>query len=535
MRIPRSLVVLPVVLTLGLTLGGPTAVADPPGPPGSKASLVGQDHRSDKAEATLDRVQALVEGRGAKQGAVSKDGRDLTLALRDLRLQTKDLSAADKKAAERYFLRPGQGTDPYIPAALPFAKCSADICIHWRESGADAPDGSDGDGTTVPAYINQVLNTIQQIDADYVAAGYRTPVRDGSLGGDNDKVDIYIGDIGDEGLYGFCTTDDPKADDPTPDGYDVWAYCALDNDYDLSQFPTNTPLGNMQVTAAHEYFHAVQYAYDFLEDGWIIESTATWVEDEMFDSVNDNRNYLRNSPMSSPHIPVDTFGDGFHYGTWIFWRYLTEKFPAKTGKLPKLVLDVWKRLDGAVGGPDRYSTQGLSQVLSGRGTAIKKELQLFYAANRHPRTVYEEGSAYRASPTGINFKYRRAQSKSASFRPSHMASGTVKLVPKRLNQRNWKLRLSFNAPPTARGGAFVVIVYKKRGGISTSLVRLNRSGGGSKVVPFSSRSIRHVDVIFVNTSTRFQCWWNTASPYSCLGLPKDDALRSTFSGRAFRS
>ena len=338
-----------------------------------------------------------------------------------------------------------------------------------------------------------------------------------------------------QGLYGFCTTDDPKAADPTPPSWDVWAYCALDNDYRAGQFPTNTPIENMKVTAAHEFFHAVQYAYDFGEDGWIIESTATWVEDEMFDAVNDNRNYLGNSPLRAPYIPVDTYGDGFHYGTWIWWRYLTEKFPAKTGKLPKLVLDVWKRLDGAAGGPDRYSTQGLAQVLNNRGTAIKKEIQLFFGVNRHPRTYYEEGNAYRASPTGLNLNYGGAVRKGANFRPSHMASATVKLNPNGLSQRDWKLRLNFNAPPTARGGAFVVIVYKNGGGLSTSLIRLNQQGGGSKVVPFSSRNINHVDVLFVNNSTRFTCWVSNSSPYSCLGDPKDDGLKSEFTGKAFRS
>lgn len=535
-RFPRALIALPVTLMLGLTLGGPTAVADPPAPTWPPGSQTGQDHRSDTAVEALDRVRDIVDGHGTSQRGASKHGHDLTLALRDLVLQKHDLSAADQKVAERYLMRPGSGSDPYIDVALPFDKCSSDICVHWRETGVEAPPGSDGDGDTTPAYINNVLNTVQQLDTDYVAAGYRTPVRDGSLGGGTNKVDIYIGDIGDQGLYGFCTTDDPKASDPTPPSWDVWAYCALDNDYRAGQFPTNTPIENMQVTAAHEYFHAVQYAYDFAEDGWILESTATWVEDEMFDAVNDNRNYLRpNSPLAAPTVPLDTFHapSGFHYGTWIWWRYLTEKFTAQTGGLPKLVLDVWKRLDGAAGGPDQYSTQGLAQVLGNRGTTLKKELQLFYGVNRHPRTYYEEGNAYQASPTGLNIGYGGAATKGANFRPWHMSSAAVKLNPNGLSQRDWKLKLNFNAPPTARGGAFVVIVYKSGGGLSTSLIRLNRRGNGSKTVPFSSRNINHVDVLFVNTSSRFECWRNRI--YSCQGIPRDDSLLSKFTGKAFRS
>ena len=41
---------------------------------------------------------------------------------------------------------------------------------------------------------------------------------------------------------------------------------------------------------------------------------------ELRDAVNDNRQYLENGPLGMPHVPFDTYGDGFHYGTWIWWR-----------------------------------------------------------------------------------------------------------------------------------------------------------------------------------------------------------------------
>jgi hypothetical protein len=522
-RFPRALIALPATLILALTLGGPIAVADPPAPPGTKASPAGRDHRSEQAEQALADVQAILDGHAASRQGRTADGRSLTLAMRDLIALRDALPAAQEEEAAAVLARPARDA----------TSCASVICVHYKTSGNDAPSLVDNDKDGVPDYIEQVRDTTQQVHNDYVGAGYRRPKGDGTRGGNGEnKVDIYIQDIGDDGLYGYCTSDQT----PVAGDYTLWAYCVLDDDYDTSEFPTNTPLENMRVTAAHEYFHAVQYAYDAFEDGWILESTATWVEDEMFDSVNDNRNYLSNGPLRVPYVPLDTFGDGFHYGTWIWWRYLTEKFPAQTGKLPKLVLDVWKRLDGRPGGPDDYSTQGLARVLGNRNTTIKKQLQLFFGVNRHPRTYYEEGNAYNATPTGLNINYSGAQRKGAYIKLPHMsASRAVKLNPNGLSQRDWKLRFAFNAPPTARGGAFVVIVYKKAGGIDTSLIRLNRTGGGSKTVPFSSRRIDHVDLIFVNTSTRFTCWQSNTSPYSCLGTPKDDGLRSEFSAKAFRS
>ncbi len=386
-----------------------------------------------------------------------------------------------------------------------------------------------------------MLNTIEQINIDYIAAGYRTPERDGAIGGGTgtNKVDIYLGDIGPNGLYGFCTSDDPHdpfdQNDPGYQDFSFWAYCALDNDYDESEFPTNTPTENMQVTAAHEFFHAVQYAYDAYEDGWVLESTATWVEDEMFDAVNDNRNYLGTGPLALPQVPIDTFGNGFHYGTWIFWRYLTEKFSAKIGKLPKLVLDVWKRLDGANGaGPDRYSTQGLADILKGRGTTIKSEIIKFQAANRRAKQVYDEGNAYKNAPAAATIRLGANQSNFGRGPVNHMASATVRFNPKNLGAPRWKLRLAFDLPPTARGSAAVIIVYRKNGKVSQTIVKLNKKGNATKPVPFSSRSIKGVDAVLVNSSTRFDCWQDGQSPYSCLGIPKDDGLNYKVTGRTFR-
>ena len=61
----------------------------------------------------------------------------------------------------------------------------------------------------------------------------------------------------------------------------------------------------MRVTAAHEFFHAVQFGYDYFEDVWLMEASSAWVEDEIFDDIDDNRQYLAKSPLSSPAAPLD--------------------------------------------------------------------------------------------------------------------------------------------------------------------------------------------------------------------------------------
>ena len=67
---------------------------------------------------------------------------------------------------------------------------------------------------------------------------------------------------------------------------------------------TRTPMLPLKVTAAHEFFHAVQFAYDIGEDGWLMEGTATWMEEHVYDAINDNRQYLATSPLAHPSDPA---------------------------------------------------------------------------------------------------------------------------------------------------------------------------------------------------------------------------------------
>uniref|UniRef100_UPI001C809B5F MXAN_6640 family putative metalloprotease n=1 Tax=Nocardioides pelophilus TaxID=2172019 RepID=UPI001C809B5F len=528
-RFPRSSVALPAVLLLCLSLGAP-AVADPPNAPGSKASLAGEQHRAGQAEAALARVEDLLDGQELLQGGSDdhEDGRSLTIALRDLAALEDALTPAQRRRVAQINARP----------AFDATRCTTNICVHYPTNGSAAPDPTDSDNDGTPDYIEQVRDTTQEIHTTYVEAGYRRPKPDGRRGGRRNKVDIYIEDLGNLGLYGYCNSDEPNRPANRGDS-SRWAYCVLDDDYAANEFGTrNTPLQNMQVTAAHEYFHAVQYAYDAFEDGWILESTATWVEDEVFDSVNDNRQYLRDSPLSSPQVPIDKFGR-IHYGVWIWWRYLTEKFPARTGMLPNLVLATWNLLDGTPGAPDLYSTQALARVLKNRGTSLKSEFQFFSAANRHPHTVYEEGeaSAYRAAPAAVTRRLGpgRTSLDTIAATVSHLASRTIRVNPRGLDAAGWRLRLAFDLPPASRGAAVVVTVYKRGGGMSTSTIPLDGTGVGSTTVPFSSAAVRGVDVVMINASRRFNCWVRQSSPFSCLGYSMDDKLQFKVKAKAFRS
>ena len=264
-------------------------------------------HTRASATKALERAQRLAEGRGVRSG------REFSPALQQLVAQRSDLSTEQRRQADRLLLRPTDPTDtgpggPYSPAATVRNDCTnARFCIHWVETTSDAIDNTDtSPANGKPDYVDDMIASFQtSFDVENTQLGWIAPKSDGSLGG-NSKTDVYIKDVGDEGIYGYASTDPGQGST----NRNRFAYLVMDNDYDPLQFPGYTdPLAPMQVTAAHEYNHVLQYAYDTFQDTWMFESTATWSEDKVFDAVDDYVFYL-DSWAKEPDEPITSPGDG---------------------------------------------------------------------------------------------------------------------------------------------------------------------------------------------------------------------------------
>lgn len=529
---PRRVSLLAAVaaLTTGLALLAPsTATAAAPDPDPAPAPT---------AEQALETVQEIFGGFQTRKTAPSTTSRaDATIALRDLALLSDQLSPTDQELAARYFARPTDGDDPYVDYGrnTEAKACGVAVCIHYVTTGQHkvaTTDTAPANGT--PDYVDFALATMTDVHGTYVAAGYRPPLPDGDVeenGGDA-RTDIYLGEIGPQGLYGYCTKDADSS------GRTVPAYCVLDNDYSSDEFPTNTPTENLQVTAAHEYFHAVQFGYDFREDGWFLEATATWAEDELFDDVDDNVFYLQDSPLTRPRKSMDQFGGLFHYGVWSFFRYLTERYPAAEGDMPTLVRQMWEAADAAPGGPDEYSLQAVETVLTGRGQALTDAFARFAQANRFPGRNYEEGAAndYPAAPLvdQVTLSQKAPSSGTSKLTLDHLSSGTVRYVPgSTLPGRLWRLRVDLDLMGRAKQPAALVTVMRKEGGPRVMRVSLDSQGDARKVVQFSSSTVKYVELTVVNASDHFACGSNRE--FSCEGRPKDDNRVQEFTARAVKA
>ena len=259
--------------------------------------------------------------------------------------------------------------------------------------------------------------------------GFRPPRTDGNNGGDG-KLDVYLKDLG-TGLYGYCAAEFRKK------ARTASGFCVLDNDYAAAQFPSQTPETNLAVTAAHEFFHAVQYSYDYNEDPWMLESTATWMEEQVADDVNDNRQYLQYSQLQAAYVSLDAFSStyGFQYGNWIFWEYLTSRF--STGFVKK----AWESAGSLRGDGGRYSIEAIRSVLRKKKTQLHRLVRRLRGRQRDTEPVpTPRRRACRSSPTRRSLadvtlaratRSRPSGRSSTTCRPTRCTCGPALICPAR--------------------------------------------------------------------------------------------------------
>ncbi len=495
------------------------------------------------AQAALERAQrSLGAHRSAAASATGGDAAsqrgDLTLTLRDLHAGLRYLSPEDRVAARGVLARPTQGAnDPngsgYRTASQNDCAVSptpgSHVCVYWVSTTSDAPPLADGDGDGVPNRVETTRDVLNSVwDRIVSQGGYRKPLPDGR--GFDDRLDVFLADIGSQGLFGYCA---PEAPGP---GRTATGYCVLDDDFAAAQFgTTHIPLENLEVTAAHEFFHAVQFAYDVAEDDWFMEGTAMWMEDEMYDEVNDNVRYLRGSQLTTPTRALDqpASGLGGPYVSWIFWRYVTETFPDRgTTGLPLIMRDVWRRAQAYTSHyPRTYSVRALSRAISARGNTLSNVFARFGEANRHPADAYDEGAEqhYPRVPAVASYRLSTARRSTGEkvATMAHLTNYTVVLTPdSSLGSADWVVRIPVNAPNYRRGSRAQLSVVLQDGSRVRRWVRLNKYGNGVGTAKFRYGQVKRVELTLTNSGQRYACYRGTH--LACQGVSRDNGLKTYF-------
>ena len=246
--------------------------------------------------------------------------------------------------------------------------------IHYTDSGKDAAD---------PAYIEMMGAELENVwMAELEAMGWLQPPSDQTVDGKPD-YDVYVQDL--PLWYGYIMGDG-KADQGVQPGdnenspgvieLNAWhSYMGLENDY---YGFSCTPLDCIRVTVAHEFNHTIQYGYDAWEESWLMEATAVWMEDEVYDYVNDNLAYLLLYFYDPDHCLSNTRPYHLYreYGSWIFMRFISEHHGGQS-----TVRSVWEH---SVNHDSRYgyfAFDALGDALSEIGVSLPTVFTAFSAAN----------------------------------------------------------------------------------------------------------------------------------------------------------
>ena len=403
------------------------------------------------------------------------------------------------------------------------------LCVHWTTGTDDAPPTADSSPANgVPDQVDDTLaaaGTAWKVIVEDL--GFRAPLPDdrSRFDGGDKRFDIYLADTGARKLSGYVSSDDPRLSDKSSYKFaDVSAFMVIDNDFRSSQFPKGTVADNLRATVAHELFHASQFAYDHAEDKWFTEGTATWVEDEVFDDVNLNRGSLNKSASATPTTPLDLGRRGYEYGSWLFFRYLSEKFG------PGIIRQAWRQADDSAAqvSTDRlrtYSTRALARALAKKGRDLHTVFAGFMRDNLTPKKTYDEGATY-PKPTPVRVtvsRHNHGNTGWLSLPLDHLSSVYVTLVPGKKAPVTGKLRLRVDGPGKASGPKFVGAVRFANGHSKNFAIGLNRSGEGTTQVAFGRKRVAGVDVAMVNSSTRMKhCFPRHRTSLACGGRPQDD-------------
>jgi len=316
--------------------------------------------------------------------------------------------------------------------------------IHYDVSGTHAVPTADDNTNGIPDYVeNLALYADSSWEHEVITLGWRQPPSDGGEGGDG-RYDIYTESMY---YYGYCSWETAG---PEP-WNDFSSYISVHKDFigfPPNEDPEGNPVGAAKVTVAHEFNHACQFAYDIFDENFFYELSAVYMEDEVFDVVNDNYNYLGEF-FDAPHTSLRE--NSYHmYSTFIFGSYLTETFDSR------IMPEIWEYM--------RYQTAAVAIDLGliDRGSSFAEQFPIFTGWNyltsfRDDGYHYDEGGNY--PYLNVNFTentYPASGSQTSGTRPESWAANYITFNPG--TATNKILGIDFNGQNGIPWG-FSVVAY----------------------------------------------------------------------------
>ncbi|MGN6723753.1 MAG: MXAN_6640 family putative metalloprotease [Marmoricola sp.] len=302
-------------------------------------------------------------------------------------------------------------------------------------------------------------------------------------------------------LYGYC------APASSLNGISYTAACTLRNDYTSLLNPRldgPDPLAPLKVTAAHEFFHAVQFRQDANEPLWLMEGTAVWMENEVYPDIHDYLQYLLATGIKEPLVPFNVFVDQSSFSSGAIWPFTPYGdfafFKALSGFLgsPTVVREIWNYLG-------RHPTVGALRALTDVTLSHKQTLtsvMLNYANwNTLPPHSYPAANLYRPPVWWLHPKLDRSNRVLTGHRLTIRPLANTALAITRgshvLSTTN--LEIGVSGPRGTTGGWFTVRRQQTNGTVVFRRYQIGTRGSVVRI-PFNS-TVSYVVITLNNVAT----------------------------------
>ncbi|MCE9670659.1 hypothetical protein LY474_22895 [Myxococcus stipitatus] len=196
--------------------------------------------------------------------------------------------------------------------------------VHFTRVGANAVPAADVDGDGVPDAVEVVARAYDRVEDFYTQLGFRRPVEDAAVAGDNGGdglFDVYLVDFGGRADGAF------RLDACEPDGTRCAGHMVQENDFAGYGYASYEEA--VDILASHELFHAVQAAYRPGLGGVVSEGTAVWASERFNPELDDLEHFAVsyfNRPDRTLVLDADSPAATFSYGAGVFFLFLAERF-----------------------------------------------------------------------------------------------------------------------------------------------------------------------------------------------------------------
>lgn len=442
--------------------------------------------------------------------------RCLTPLYHGLKRDWLQLAPQTQTALAKYLAKPALTEEAVVRSS------AGHFNIHYATSGTDVPKPIDANGNPIPinTWVARVADTFEHVyDVEAGQMGYTAaPTLTGA------PYDVYLQDLGQTNVFGQTETDKPVSSG----SISYTSFIIIDNDFADSVYAPYKGEAGLQITAAHEYHHAIQYGYNFFFDIWYAEATSAWMEDEVYDGVNQLYNYIHNylgKPMALD-APAQT-GDNSEYGRWIFNRDLVERFNS-----PVIIRNVWERLQ-AMGNANNNSDipmlPVIDDVLKSRSSTLGDDFFSFckklYLRNWTSHTS-EIGLMHPVMPvaTYSNYPVNSASTPVPSVTLPRYSFAYIKFLPSSTAPQNMQLKLT-------KTSGITVTAFKKNSSGGITEYQFDPSSGTINIPFFNYSDVAEVVLLVCNNSAQEGQTVNFNTDGSSLP-PLQDSASSAGSGKS---